>query len=76
MSYERTLKDYEEKGIVPAQIVIPVTVMVFLSKCPYCEGKFYTEHSDIHCPYCCMELFGMKGEDKDGDDETDWNSDS
>ena len=56
--YEELLKDYEEKGIIPQAILIQQNVNVQLSECPYCNGLFYVTHSDIHCPYCCMELIG------------------
>ena len=64
MNYEDILREYEEKGIVPPQILIPHPVTINLSKCPYCQRNFYVEHSDIHCPYCCMELFGIRMGDK------------
>ena len=58
-TYDELLQEYEEDGTVPQQILIPNPVTINLSMCPHCKGKFYTEHSDIHCPYCCMELFGI-----------------
>lgn len=63
-TYEETLKDYDQKGIIPLATI--VTYAKWKQdhrprRCPYCNIKFSVnlvrdaEHI-IHCPVCCMEI--------------------